>query len=207
MWHHVNLTSVDYIDIKIVNFFEKMSKHVETFKLHRKHYGLREPQRVHNILSTLVNVTNLGLSNSRSVKSLDFLRKMNKLHTIKINQLVMIEGDELAKKLPRVKSLRSLSVCNNYHMFSTDIIYTICKMPFLMDIDMEGVGLYPPQVKQVLNSCPQLKTFFFSGHFMYVNKRPWVHLLQEEYGHVKFTRECVDCINTFCNFRGYFEEE
>ena len=184
-----------------------MGKHVETFKLNRRHYRLKEPQRVHNILSSLVNVTSLDLSNSRSVERLDFLRKMKDLHTIKINQLVMIEGHELAKKLPRVKSLRSLSVCNNYHMFSTNIIYTICRMPFLMDIDMEGVGLYPLQVKQVLKSCPQLKTFFFSSHFMYVNKRPWIHLLQEEYGHVKFMRECIDCINTFCNFRGYFEEE
>ena len=198
---------MDYIDIQIVNFFEKMGKQLETFKLNRKHYGLREPQRVHNILSSLVNVTSLDLSNSRPVESLDFLRKMKELHTIKIDQLVMIEGHELAKKLPRVKSLRSLSIHNNHHVFSTDIIYTICKMPFLTDIDMEGVGLYPLQVKQVLKFCPQLKTFFFSGHFMYVNKRPWIHLLQEEYGHVKFTRECIDRINIFCNFSGYFEEE
>ena len=75
---------------------------MQTFKLNKIHYSLREPQRVQYILESLVNVTTLDLSNSGSVESLDFLRKMKHFHTIKLDQLVMIKGQELAKGLPRV---------------------------------------------------------------------------------------------------------
>ena len=189
VWKYVDCTDLFVFDKDLYEKLKKNQKVICVFKLNGKCHIIH-PLSIDQIVSVFSNLRELDLSGT-TLNHLNFIRYMKQVEVLKLNSVTLVAPWMFGQWLPKLKHLKELYLRNNFHLFHWSVSYIAQAIPTLEVYDCTGLDQIPlNHVTAVLESCPNLKVFYFTPVCCFKHYAgEWWDLLANRFGHVKFSAE------------------
>ena len=187
-WCNVDCSSLHFFDPYLFNMIRPHSKTVKSFKMRGGYFGtnLVYPLTLMNTISHFTNLCVLVLKRNRYLLKLDVLAFMPKLKVLILVANYQIPSKEFAKHLPSVKCLTELNLDRNPQMHAEDLVEGIASLCSLVVLNIHGTPIRHNHFEQILDFCPNLTNFKYTGLNLVGDKEEWKRILSKRFSNISF---------------------
>ena len=187
LWVSVDFHRVLSIRDEILEILCKYATHVQSLALNNPNILVANRTELCKVMGLMTNVTYLDVSMCSLIADMDFLLSMNKLEHLVVDCMSVLTMHSFQEYLPKCRSIRTLSMKGNAFLTMTDVAKSCSQLVNLCFLDTQGTcDFTPDHVTQILNGCPNLKTFLFNSFYFSWLYRQWVELVNIRFPHVTY---------------------
>lgn len=201
LWHHVDLTTLVVVPKKVLRMLTIMSKYIKHLNIAGVNVTFPENFPFERLLTKMKTLEYLDMSGSELVLDVPFLRHMQKLKSLIMNDCTLLGTTSVRRYMRYCKNLRYLSAKRVYQLQALHLVVIVRHLKKLEHIDvLQSMHFMPDQAQCILRSCTKLHTFSFSAYWHGDIARPWVVLLAREYPNVNYHHQIVNHVRFYIRY-------
>ena len=187
-WCNVDCSTLHFFDPYLFNMIRPHSKTVKRFKMRGGYFGtsLVYPLTLMTTISHFTNLHVLVLKRNRYLLKLDVLARMPKLKVLILVANYQILSKEFAKHLPSVKCLTELNLARSPQIDTEDLLEAIASLNSLLLLNIHGLAIRHNHFEQILDFCPNLANFKYTGANLGEDKEEWKRILSKRFPKITF---------------------